>query len=553
MRIDPERYKATFFEEARDHLADLEGALLRLDARPDDAEAVDAAFRAAHTLKGGADLVGLGPVARFAHGLETLLDQFRGGRAVPRRVLDLLLEATDTLARLVTAASTNDPLPPGTDGLLARLLGQPERAPSVVPSSSPVKPAGLEYLVTITPHPDAFRNGLDPLALIREVLEHGTGGEVRANLSGLPSLAELDPERCYLSWLVRLHTDQPEAVADVFAFAPEMIAASVEPVVPPQASTPIPTPLPSSTANAPDPVRLAVFLVMRGVLSAERALDALLQHRNARPLIGGLAVQCGKITVEQLFETLAGTEGGRTFGQVAVSLGYLSQADVAQLLLLQERQTPPLHEVLVSAGLISREQMDTELVAYRGAANTAVNPQAGFSDLPEPEMPPPPGASLLEENGAMIAEFCGEADEHLEVADRHLLTIDGQPTDAEALNAVYRGFHTIKGVAGMLGLEAVQRLAHEAENLLNLARDGKVLLQGRILDLVFGSVDALKRQVMAIRRWSANGGRLEEDPTLPRLLADLTAAVSGRLPADPPPAPEPVMATAPQSASEPTP
>ena len=119
----------------------------------------------------------------------------------------------------------------------------------------------------------------------------------------------------------------------------------------------------------------------------------------------------------------------------------------------------------------------------------------------------------------MLGEFCGEADEHLEVADRNLLVIDGTPTDAEALNAVYRGFHTIKGVAGMLGLEAVQRLAHEAENLLNMARDGKVLLHGHPLDLVFASVDALKRQVSAIRRWATVRGQLEQDFTLPQLLA----------------------------------
>ncbi len=527
MHINPEKYRLTFFDEAGEHLAELEAALLRLDARPDDGEAVDAAFRAAHTIKGGADLVGVGEVARFGHALETLLDRYRGGRAVPRPALDLLLDAADALDRLVAAARADHPAPPGTDALLARLTVEP--AADAPPAAPPTAPAA-DYTVSVVPHPEALRSGLDPLALIREVLTLGTDGEVRLHATDLPPLADLDPERCYLRWTVRLRTDRPDAVAEVFAFAPEMVSATVELIGRPPVATPM-----LSVVNhkklqrrTPDPVRFAAFLAQRGRVSADLALDTLLRLRNARPMIGDLAIETRKLNTEQLMTVLARVDGEKPFGQVAVELGYLTQMDVGELLLLQERRVPPLADALVSGGVLTIELAEAELEAFsHGVTDKAVDAEHLYTEVSLPELPPPPDESLLDENGAMLGEFCGEADEHLEVADRNLLVIDAEPTDAEALNAVYRGFHTIKGVAGMLGLEAVQRLAHEAENLLNMARDGKVVLHGHALDLVFASVDALKRQVSAIRRWAAVRGQLEQDFTLPQLLANLQAAALG--------------------------
>ena len=62
-----------------------------------------------------------------------------------------------------------------------------------------------------------------------------------------------------------------------------------------------------------------------------------------------------------------------------------------------------------------------------------------------------------------------EAREHLDAVDMHLLTLETDPHHEEALNSVFRAFHTIKGVAGMLGLSAIGSLAHKAENLLDRA------------------------------------------------------------------------------------
>ena len=79
-------------------------------------------------------------------------------------------------------------------------------------------------------------------------------------------------------------------------------------------------------------------------------------------------------------------------------------------------------------------------------------------------------------------------------------------------------------VASMLGMTAVQKLAHEAENLLNLARDGKLLLRGPVLELVFASVDTLKRQIAFGRTWAVERVPLPPDPSIPGLIAALRKA-----------------------------
>lgn len=579
MQLDPARYLRTFFDEATEHVATLEGALLRLESGPHEPDLVDAAFRAAHSVKGGADAVGLSHIAKFTHAVEGHLERSRGGGKVPRRVLDLLLEATDMLGRLVSAARSGESVPPGADELLTRLAGK--GSDPAAPKSWWEAPKGLDqfksqpgtalvpttYTVTVTPHADALRSGLDPLPLLRELAALGTAERVELNAGALPPLSDLDPERCYVAWTVRLSTLRtPDAVRDLFAFAPDLISVAISP----DRAAPAAEPAVARSGSwgsslerrlpVPDPIRFVNFLVQRGTITAEQGLAALTRHQEGRPTLGLVATRARLVTVEKLKGMLGRMEPGEGFGAAAVRLGHLSDADLGRLLLLQEGQTPPLGDCLLELGAVTRDGLGAALAAYCAKAGAEADPAASYRDLPAAvEMPRSPGASLLNENGAMIGDFCAEASEHLETADRNLLVIDADPTNADALNAVYRGFHTIKGVSSMLGLAAVQMLAHEAENLLNLAREGKVRLQGKPMDLVFASTDALKRQVAFIRAWSLEGGTLAQDPALPALLAELRAAVGGPpgpkspKPAKAPPTPAPKVEPVPPAAPEPLP
>ena len=93
-----DRFLSLFFEEARELLQALEAGLMDLEARQGDREHLDRTFRAAHTLKGAAGMVGLRPIAEFTHKVEAVLDDIRSGRmAVSRGAITILLRAKDHL------------------------------------------------------------------------------------------------------------------------------------------------------------------------------------------------------------------------------------------------------------------------------------------------------------------------------------------------------------------------------------------------------------------------------------------------------------------------
>lgn len=98
----------------------------------------------------------------------------------------------------------------------------------------------------------------------------------------------------------------------------------------------------------------------------------------------------------------------------------------------------------------------------------------------------------LEENKELLAEFHPEVVDHLQQIEAALLLLDQEPDNPEALNSIFRSFHTIKGNAGFLGLVPMQTLAHEVESLLDLARNHKLKLTSAIITEILRSRDALQ-------------------------------------------------------------
>jgi two-component system, chemotaxis family, sensor kinase CheA len=131
----------------------------------------------------------------------------------------------------------------------------------------------------------------------------------------------------------------------------------------------------------------------------------------------------------------------------------------------------------------------------------------------------------------LVGEFVDEAMEHLEAADVSLLTIESNPHDEDAINSIFRAFHTIKGVAGFLDLGDIQSLAHEAEFLLDKARQKELELTNFVLDVTFDSIDALKQLTGFVRNAVENGTLIERLPGQAKLITRIKAALAGE--ADP--------------------
>jgi two-component system chemotaxis sensor kinase CheA len=98
----------------------------------------------------------------------------------------------------------------------------------------------------------------------------------------------------------------------------------------------------------------------------------------------------------------------------------------------------------------------------------------------------------LEGDGEILHEFANEAREHLENIEQGVLVLEENPQDATTLSSIFRAFHTFKGASGFLRLQPVNRLSHELENLLDLARSGRLELTPPIIDIILEGKDILK-------------------------------------------------------------
>ena len=141
-----------------------------------------------------------------------------------------------------------------------------------------------------------------------------------------------------------------------------------------------------------------------------------------------------------------------------------------------------------------------------------------------------PAASIVisEEDVSLVLDFITEAMEHIESVEAGLLELESKPGDTEVLNKIFRGFHTIKGMAGFLNLAHIGSLAHSAENLLDMARKGNLTLAGENTDVVLESADMMKKMVSGLRDAVEAGSPVTSPESLAGLLNRLSAAAEGR-------------------------
>ena len=275
-----DRFRMMFYEEARELLISLEEGLLELERRQGDRTHLDRTFRAAHSIKGAAAMVGLPAIAEFTHGIEAVLDRIRAGTlSVDSDITTTLLEARDHLAAMVEADAASAPIPAPAElnARLADLLrdgggrggSKPPAAPPPPPEDdaptpkakararktaassdearAPAKPRSRKskkgredaeavettegrpyYHITLKPGPEVLRRGINPLGILDEIRELGTT-HVTTDPNLVPTLDELDPERCYLVWQIDVVTDAPrERLDDVFLFMADDSAVTIE-------------------------------------------------------------------------------------------------------------------------------------------------------------------------------------------------------------------------------------------------------------------------------------------------------------------------------------
>ncbi|MFY0185703.1 chemotaxis protein CheA [Stenotrophomonas rhizophila] len=136
----------------------------------------------------------------------------------------------------------------------------------------------------------------------------------------------------------------------------------------------------------------------------------------------------------------------------------------------------------------------------------------------------------------IAADFILEAQEILDRLGEQLVSLEQAPQDADQLNAVFRGFHTLKGGAGFLGIQAMVELCHAAEETLGMARSGQATLQAHHFDAAQQSLDYLQSMLDSVSAGTEPGY------APPELIAQFD--VNG------PATPAPAAATSPGSGGE---
>ena len=233
--------KVTFFQECEEQLAELEAGLLAMEEGDHDPEIVNAVFRAVHSIKGGAGAFSLEELVRFSHVFETALDRIRSGAIeADQEAIKLLLRSADVLADHVRAARDGGTVDVGRSQAMAESLaalaegdgsgdadadagddfGDFEFKPVAFDMgeiAAEPAPASATFNVRFYPQAALYQKANESGLLLRELTRLGDI-EVELDTSGLPLLAELNPEDAYLGWTIAVtgETLTEAAVREVF-------------------------------------------------------------------------------------------------------------------------------------------------------------------------------------------------------------------------------------------------------------------------------------------------------------------------------------------------
>jgi len=226
-------------QEARELLSAMETALLEIESEGQTSERINAAFRAAHTIKGSAGLFALDLIVNFTHVMESVLERVRNGSVtLDDKLASMLLRCGDYLGQLVDAVDaddiTTDPDPVIRAELIARLeqvlggstLPVEKVATAVAAHEAPLdvdsegQQLGNEnWHLSLRFDEGVLRNGMDPLSFIHYLAGFGKIVHLHTLVDALPEVAAFDAEVCYLGFEIDLLADtDKQSLENVFEF-----------------------------------------------------------------------------------------------------------------------------------------------------------------------------------------------------------------------------------------------------------------------------------------------------------------------------------------------
>ncbi|MFB4369201.1 MULTISPECIES: chemotaxis protein CheA [unclassified Pseudomonas] len=358
-----------FIAESQELLQQMEEALLQLENDPDDADTINAVFRAAHTIKGSAGLFGLDVIVAFTHIAESVLDRVRNGELrFDKDMTALFLQVGDHLARLVALVDSGadlEILEPDTQIAHQQLAEQLSHylEPAPVSEAIPAATTRIErgqgegvgadhWHLSLRFGPDTLRNGMDPLGLFRYLSTFGKIVSIVPLLDRIPVAAEMDPETCYLGFEMAFVSDADKATIEgAFEFVRE---DSLIRILPPNSKS-------------------------------EQYLELIRALPEEDMRLGEILMRCGTLTANELQEVLQAQVQGqerdepRPIGRVLVEESLVQPPVIAAALQKQqqikENRSNENSLIRVDAGKLDKliDLVGELIIAGAGARMTAQN------------------------------------------------------------------------------------------------------------------------------------------------------------------------------------
>lgn len=157
-------------------------------------------------------------------------------------------------------------------------------------------------------------------------------------------------------------------------------------------------------------------------------------------------------------------------------------------------------EAARAAGELAGRILDTAASSEAGDAGLESVIESGIGQLQQllEAAGPAPAATetpALAQDPELLGDFVVESREHLATIETQVLALERNPADPEPLNSIFRGFHTIKGLAGFLELQAIRDVSHEIETVLDVARNGRMAITPVVIDVILSAADYLSQGV----------------------------------------------------------
>ena len=301
--------RQAYIAESQELLSSLDENLLLLEQNPGDANALNAVFRAAHTIKGGAGIIECDYIVAFTHVVENALDGARDGQIkVDSALIQVLLACGDQIARLIEFAEDPQARPDAAtlargEELQAALRAYtPNQGDSDLAStdahivSSGGGMVGHDcWHISIRFGENVLREGMDPLSFLRYLSGFGEIAHLTTLLDTMPQAQDMDPEACYLGFEIDFRSDSTkERIERVFDFVRN---SCVLHILPPYSQVAQYIELIMQLPE--NPMRLGEILAQAGAITQDELLAALDVQQDGKPEDAAPVQPLGEILVAQ--------------------------------------------------------------------------------------------------------------------------------------------------------------------------------------------------------------------------------------------------------------